>query len=194
MVNSHESEISHKVHSMNYRYNRCLRLLLIVVTWFICIYETCINFDKNSIFENVIHNVIIIIACIVSISVFLIELNKYKKLNHIKFFSGTITTIVCILCFFLVKHLLKKQDETPTILYAVERNKVLGSTSIDFRENGTFKLGVYHSLSSTYYRGRFAINDSVINLNYHSLPGNIVSHNLLLKEYPAEDSTKKERF
>jgi hypothetical protein len=93
----------------------------------------------------------------------------------------------------ILTYLLKKQDDTRSILYATRTTMGLSSISIDFRENNTYKLGVHHFMATDYTRGRYTKNDSTIYLDKPFLSNNLVSNKLILKTIPMADSLKNKK-
>ncbi|MGB8191567.1 MAG: hypothetical protein WCF67_06595 [Chitinophagaceae bacterium] len=167
--------------------------ILIFFAWLACAYKLYIDYDKESISTNVIHAIFIIIAGIISIVAFINDYVHYSDERKLFSFFPTGISVACITGLLLTVYFLKKQDDTPTILYAQKNYQVLSSISIDLRKNNTYKIGRHQFMSTTYTRGIFKRSDSLIYLDRSGIPDELISDRLILLSIPENDSARKYR-
>ncbi len=168
-----------------------IKTILILLLWLACIYKLYVDFDREYLFDSLLHNALIIIASIVSAFAINSDYSQYSQQKKIISFFPSLTAVLCIVGLLLTTYLLKRQDQTRTIYYAVRNTGGLGQITLDFRENNTYKLGRHHFMSANYQRGHYTIKDSVIYLDKSYAAEQIMSDRFLFKENPNFDSTKK---
>jgi hypothetical protein len=120
----------------------------------------------------------------------LYRFSNYKKSKRIVSFISSGAGIVCAGFLLFTLNQLKKQDKTPSVLYA---SKFTPGISIDFRENNTYKCGKHAFMSSDYIRGHYTLKDSLIYLDRSNIFGLVVSNRLLLKTIPITDATRNKK-
>ena len=176
------------------KFNSLTKTILVFFLWVACIYKIYTDYDHEYLMDSLIHNGLIIIASLVSAFAINSDYSQYKQQKKLTSFLSSITILICISGLFLTTYLLKKQDKTPTILYATRNNTGLGRITIDFRENNTYKLGRHQFFSANYQRGQYTIKDNVIYLDKTYASEQIMSDKFLVKRNPNFDSTKKANF
>ena len=142
-----------------------IKTILVLLLWLVCIYKIYVDFDREYLFDSLIHNALIIIASVFSALAFNSDYFHYKQQKKLTSFFSSATGILCIVALLLTTYFLKRQDQTQTIYYAVRNTGGLGQISLDFRENNTYKLGRHHFMSANYQRGHYTIRDSIIYLD-----------------------------
>ena len=172
------------------RFNTLTKTILVFILWIICIYKFYLDYDDEYLMDSLIHNSLIIIACIVSAFAIYADYSEFKQKKKIASFFSSLTAFLCIAGFLLVVYFLNRQDQTPTIFYATRNNSGFGRITIDFRQNNTYKLGIHHFMSTKYKRGNYTIKDSIIYID-KSDDDHIIFNKLILKPNPNYDSIKK---
>lgn len=173
------------------KFNALIKTILVLLLWLVCIYKIYVDFDREYLFDSLIHDTLIIIASIVSALAINSDYSQYRQQKKLTLFSSSITAILCIAGLLLTTYFLKKQDQTSTVFYAVRNTSGLGRITLDFRENNTYKLGRHHFMSANYQRGHYTIKDSIIYLDKFYTSEQIMSDRFLLKTNQNFDSTKK---
>ena len=164
---------------------------MVLLLWLICIYKVYVDFDREYLFDSLIHNALLIIASIVSAFAINSDYSQYKQQKKLTSFFSSMTAILCIVGLLLTTYFLKRQDQTQTIYYAVRNTGGLGQITLDFRENNTYKLGRHHFMSASYDRGHYTIKNSIIYLDKLYTSEQIMSDRFLFKTNPNFDSSKK---
>ena len=98
--------------------------------------------------------------------------------------SGVFIGIGLLTTFFL----LQQRDKSPSKLYCVSKIVDFNGVSIDFREDGTYKLTSW-SLGADYYRGTYTMADNIITLDKNSIEKVIESNRLLIRQDGETDSS-----
>src|SRR6185295_7110522 len=76
-------------------------------------------------------------------------------------------------------------------LYCVTKQNDFNGVSIDFREDGTYKMTSW-SLGADYYRGTYTMKDSIITLDKSKIENAIVSNRLVVR--PEIEIYEKDSF
>lgn len=173
------------------KFSPLIKTILVLLLWLVCIYKIYVDFDREYLFDSLIHNALIIIASIVSAFAFNSDYSQYRQQKKLTAFFSSMTAILFIAGLLLTTYFLKRQDQTRTIYYAVRNTGGLGQITLDFRENNTYKLGRHHFMSANYQRGHYTIRDSIIYLDKTYSSEQIMSDRFLLKTNPSFDPTKK---
>lgn len=173
------------------KFNALIKTILVLLLWLVCIYKIYVDFDREYLFDSLIHDTLIIIASIVSALAINSDYSQYRQQKKLTLLSSSITAFLCIAGLLLTTYFLKKQDQTSTVFYAVRNTSGLGRITLDFRENNTYKLGRHHFMSANYQRGHYTIKDSIIYLDKFYTSEQIMSDRFLLKTNQNFDSTKK---
>ncbi len=168
-----------------------IKTILVLLLWLACIYKLYVDFDREYLFDSLIHKALIIIASIVSAFVINSDFSQYRQQKMLSSLFPSFTAVLCIAGLLLTTYLLKRQDQTRTIYYAVRNTGGLGQITLDFRENNTYKLGRHHFMSAHYQRGHYTLKDSVIYLDKSYAAEQIMSDRFLFKENSNFDPTKK---
>jgi hypothetical protein len=163
------------------------RLIPIIVLGLYFNFKLIRDADNTFPFDDIIQ---IIILCIFSFSMILViykDRNEYMN-NHLNSsFLPTLAGLLFILSFFVTDYFLKARDNSPVILNAIYNGDYNGC-SFEFRKNGSYKFGEC-SIGCTYYRGSYAINDSIITIDKSKIETSIVSNMLLIRQIRMDDST-----
>jgi hypothetical protein len=172
------------------KFNSSLKTILVILLWLICIYKIYVDFDREYLFDSLVHNALIITASLVSAFAINSDYSQYKRQNKLTAFFSSMTSILCIIGLLLTTYFLKRQDQTQTLYYAVRNTGGLGQITLDLRENNSYKLGRHHFMSAEYQRGRFSITDSILYLDKTYASDQIISDRFLFKTNPNFDPTK----
>jgi hypothetical protein len=171
---------------MNTTSNSYFKTLLIIVAWLICIIIIYESRNYYSLFSDLANRVFIIIASIITLIVFFRDNKNYKQVQQLAAFSATITAGICIAVLLLLVWLLKQRDNTPTKLHAGAGKLI--STSIDLRENKTFKITINQLFSAEYFRGPYVVKDSLVILDSVSALEALDAHRYVIRTFPYNDS------
>ncbi|MGN6165896.1 MAG: hypothetical protein ACTHOF_15275 [Flavisolibacter sp.] len=172
------------------KFSPSIKTILVLLLWLICIYKVYVDFDREYLFDSLIHNAFIIIASVVSAFAFNSDYSQYRQQKKLTSFTSSTIAILCVIGLLLTTYFLKRQDQTQTIYYAIRNTGGLGQITLDFRENNTYKLGRHHFMSAEYQRGYYTIKDSIIYLDKIYSSEQIMSDRFLFKTNPNFDSTK----
>lgn len=171
-----------------------IKTILVLFFWSIYIYKIYVDYDYEYLMDKFIHHSLIIIACIVSFIAINSDISKYKQQRKMPCFLSTGATFLCVIGFLLTSYFLKRQDQTPTVLYAAKHRGLFGTTtSLDFRENNTYKFGWNGFMSSSYSRGNYEKKDSIIYLDNIKNLDELVSNRLVLRTILIIDSSRKKK-
>lgn len=165
------------------------KILLVTVAWLICIIVIYASRDHDSIFNSLVNRVFVTIASIITLIVFFYDKSNYKQEQRFTAFAATITAGIYIAVLLLIGWLLKQRDNTPSILYA--SSGFLNSTSIDLRENKTFKITSGQLLSADYFRGPYILKDSLLILDSVSALDALDAHRFFIRSVQYNDSLAK---
>jgi hypothetical protein len=178
---------------MKIRFNLLAKTVLVPLLWLACIYKIYIDYDYEYLMDSLIHTGLIILATIISAFAIHSDYSQYKQNKNVTSFISSATILLFITGLLLTTYLLKKQDDTPSILYAIKNTSGFGSITLDFRENNTYKLGQHHFMSTGYSRGHYSKKDSIIYLNDGAALEELTSNRLVLKTIPVSDSVKNKK-
>lgn len=154
-----------------------LKVFLIALLWSVYIYYLHVDYDHHHIMDKLDDAVIIAIIGVISLPIIYLDLKEYKQERKNILLLTTLTTLFSIAAIPINVHLLKKQDASATVLYAVKSQSFLGpSTSLDFRENGTYSK-----------------KDSMIYLTHHD-PFNVLKSNTLALKTIRNEPRKRSRL
>jgi hypothetical protein len=167
-----------------------IKTILVLLLWLICIYKINFDFDREYLFDSLIHNALIIIASLASAFAINSDYSQYKRHKKLTAFFSSMTAFLCIIGLLLTTYFLKRQDQTQTLYYAVRNTGGLGQITLDLRVNNTYKLGRHHFMSAEYKRGHFSIKDSILYLDKTYASEQIISDRLLFKTNPNFNPTK----
>lgn len=174
---------------MNTASKSYFKILLVIVAWLICIIIIYAGTDHYSLFNHFAGRVFIIIASVITLIVFFRDNKNYKQVQRLAAFSATITAGICIALLLLMVWLLNQRDDTRTILHA-SAGKIT-STSIDLRENKTFKITSRGLFSADYIRGPYIMEDSLIILDSVSALEALDAHIYVVRSISYNDSLTK---
>jgi hypothetical protein len=125
---------------------------------------------------------------------------EYQKTGGIISYLATFTGLFLILLLFSANYLITLKDTTPTILFGALANGTPG-LFIDFREDGTFKLGNGSLLGVSYQRGRYILCDSLIVIAETGKSTDLSSRFLVIRacqigscNAPFDESAKQRKF
>lgn len=162
---------------------------LAFIVWLICIIKIYISYDHETLMNVLMQPAFICAASITSLVILYSDNKRYKKTQHIASFSGTMASAIGIGLLLLTFWLLKLQDKSPSVLFAQSSRK-LTYTSIDLRENKTFKITSSRLFEKDYIRGRYLIKNGQIILHNANLQDVLPSHIFISRTFPIPDSIK----
>lgn len=169
--------------------NSYFKILLVTVAWLISIILVYAGRDHDDLFNDLATRVFVIIASIITLIVFFHDKINYKQQQRLVAFTATITAGIYIAGLLLIVWLLKQRDNTPTTLYASSGK--LNWTSIDLRENKTFKITSHQILSADYFRGAYLLQDSLLILDSVTALEVLETHIYVIRSVPYNDSLAK---
>ncbi|SEN93051.1 hypothetical protein SAMN04488505_1174 [Chitinophaga rupis] len=162
------------------------RSILVIIVGAIAMYQ----FIKQADHWTILDVFIDIILGILVIVVFTWAIYKDLKENKHNTFKSIRTPGIFIIGFIITGTILSLRDNSPVILTA-DIKEDLGSTSIDFRKDGTYKLSSYSILSADFFRGNYTIKDSIITLDRSEIDGIIKSNRLVIRTGNSERNEKE---
>lgn len=146
---------------------RILRILVVAVTSIVITILFVAQIDHDNIFDDEINILTTIIATPVLIIVFVKDLIEFKNGKSIFSLLPTFLIAFFLIGLSLASWEIKERDRSPVKFSCVTKVVDFNGISIDFREDGTYKICSW-SLGADYYRGTYVLNDSIIIL--HNLP------------------------
>ncbi|MDD2476360.1 MAG: hypothetical protein PHI32_10650 [Dysgonamonadaceae bacterium] len=142
-------------------------------------------FVRGSNHENFIYDIFLgfvsLIALTLWVMVIIKDLRDYKTTNKKNSFIPTAVGLIFVISLFLTIHFLNLRDKSPTKLFIVCKIIDFNGVSIDFRENGTYKLTSWALFYAEYYRGTYMIEDSIIILDKSKIENTIKSNRLVIR-------------
>src|SRR5689334_22156308 len=124
------------------------KTLLVLLTWLGYTIVIFANRNHDTLYTYFANRILLIIACIITLIVFIRDNNRYKRKQDVRAFAASITAVSCVAVLLLMIWLLKQRDHSPTILFAAAGK--MPHQSIDLREDRTFKI-TKRSLFATEY-------------------------------------------
>jgi hypothetical protein len=103
--------------------------------------------------------------------------------------TGFLFSIAILATIFI----LSGRDNTRSLL-SFTTGQDLNSVSIDFRTDGTYKLGSYSKRASTILRGKYTMNDSLITLDKNRIGKIILSSHLLIRPFDSDTTMVRSLF
>jgi hypothetical protein len=154
-----------------------------ILTGFIGLF-TCYQFikrvDHEFAFDFIPLTFLSAIAIIVFIWTIFRDRKEYSKSKSIVDFIPTIIGTAIVLGLFLAFYILDQRDKSPSKLYCVTKIIDFNGASIDFREDGTYKLTSW-CLGADYYRGKYIMQDSIITIDKSEIEKIIESSRFVIR-------------
>jgi hypothetical protein len=176
---------------MKFVTNPIFRTLLFVGAWFLCIRQVYLEFNHTHFLDFTLP-LLIFLTGVISLLSLLVDYGRYKADRNVFFFTPTFISVMCIAGLIATNQHLKRQDRTPTVLYASKFYSGLNTISIDFRDNGTYKCTKSGLFGETYYtRGRYSFKDSIIVLDKSNLYDLVKTDRLQMKTISKSSKPRK---
>lgn len=106
---------------------------------------------------------------------------EYTRVKNLTAFIPTALGVFISIGLLTTIFILQQRDKSPTKLYCVSKIVDFNGVSIDFREDGTYKLTSW-CLGADYYRGSYTMTDSIITLDKSTIEKVIESNRLLIRQ------------
>lgn len=158
--------------------NKIFRIVLITVVGLFTCYHFIKRVDHEFAFDFIPLGIISLIAISVSVWTIFRDRKEYSKSKSKSEFIPTIIGITILIGLFTTFYILDIRDKSPSKLFCVTKIVDFNGASIDFREDGTYKLTSW-CLGADYYRGTYTIQDSIITMDKSSI-GNIINSKQLV--------------
>jgi hypothetical protein len=166
------------------------RILKIMVMLSVGVYLNFYIVDKadhDSIFDDIINLALGAIALAIFVWVLISDNKEYGNIKSRAAFAPTVTALFTAVTLLVTHLLLLQRDKSPSKLYCVSKITDFNGVSIDFREDGTYKLTSW-CLGADVYRGLYTIKDSIITLDKNNIDNFIESNRLLIRQDGETDS------
>lgn len=108
-------------------------------------------------------------------------------------FIPSISGVSILIGLFITLQVLELRDKSPRKLFCISKMSDFNDVSIDFREDGTYKL-IHGGLGTDFYRGSYTIQDSIITLAQANIREVLSSNRLVIraeKTFHYVDSTQQ---
>ena len=140
---------------MKFLTSSIFRTVVILGIWFLCVRQIFLEFDHSRFLDFTLP-LLFCVAGVISLFSFFVDYVRYKTSKRFVHFVPTVVTMLCFAAVIGTSEYLKKQDKSPTVLYASIFKDGLNSFSIDFRENETYKCSNGRFFGDSYYsRGKY---------------------------------------
>ena len=166
---------------------RLFRIIIILIVGSFVYQRIIHQADHEDIFDP---EITVLICAVVLVTFFCILFYDRKEYISSKKWQAFIPTTLCILSainLFATLFHLQQLDKSPSTLYCVSKVVDFNGVSIDFREDGTYKLTSW-SIGADFYRGSYKITDSIITLDKSSIERVIKSDRLVIRMNEEKDS------
>jgi len=171
--------------------NKIFRSALIAVTGlFICFQFIC-RIDHEFIFDFIILFAVATGAAIIFMWTISKDRKEYSRSKKLVDFAPTFIGSAILLGLLTTIFILNQRDNSRSKLYCVTKQNDFNGVSIDFREDGTYKMTSW-SLGADYYRGTYTMKDSIITLDKSKIENAIVSNRLVVR--PEIEIYEKDSF
>lgn len=117
--------------------------------------------------------------------------NDRKQFLYNKSKTEFIPTAICltlVLTLIFTLTILNQRDKSPSILTCITENNDFNSASIDFREDGTYKMSI-SCLGEDNYRGSYTLKDNIITLDKSTIENVIKTNTLLVSSNVADTAS-----
>jgi len=161
--------------------NKIFRSVLITAIGLFSCYQFIKRVDHEFALDFIPLGIVSLIAIIVFIWTIFRDRKEYLKSKSKVDFLPTIIGMTILLGLFTTFYILDLRDKSPSKLYCVTKIVDFNGASIDFREDGTYKLTSW-CLGADYYRGTYTIQDSIITLDKSAIEKIIESNRLLIRQ------------
>jgi hypothetical protein len=139
--------------------------------------------DHKFIFDKEINLVLSVVTIIFFAWTYINDKKQHEKTKRWIAFFPTIIEVFIGIGLFTILFIFQQRDKSPTKLYCVIKNVDFNGVSIDFREDGTYKLTSW-CLGADYYRGTYVMTDSIITLDENP----IINNRLVIRQDGEKDS------
>jgi hypothetical protein len=161
--------------------NKIFRSILTgVIGLFIC-YQFIKRVDHEFAFDFIPLSFITVLAIIFFIWIIFRDRKEYAKSKSFADFIPTIIGATIVLGLFLAFYILDQRDKSSSKLYCVTKIIDFNGASIDFREDGTYKLTSW-CLGADYYRGKYVMQDSIITIDKSEIEKIIESNRFVVRQ------------
>ena len=160
--------------------NKIFRSVLIAVVGLFTCYQFIKRVDHEFALDYIPLGIISLIAIIVFVWTIFRDCEEFLKSKRKTNFIPTIIGITILFTMFTTFHILDLRDNSQSKLYCVTKIVDFNGASIDFRQDGTYKLTSW-CLGADYYRGNYTIQDSIITLDKSTIEKIIESNRLLIR-------------
>ena len=147
---------------------------------------TCYHFisraDHEFVFDFILLFVISTLSTIIFVWIVYKDRKEYFKSKRLNAFIPTFIGSVFLFGLLTIILFLNQRDNSPSKLYCLTKVVDFNGVSIDFREDGTYKISSWSVLSADYFRGVYTIKDSIIILEESKIENTIVSNRLVIRQ------------
>lgn len=166
---------------------RILKIIVMLLVGVYLNYRLIAQADHDSIFDDIINLALGAASIGLFVLIFLSDKKQYRKIKSRAAFIPTVTGLFTAVTLVVTHLLLLQRDKSPSKLYCVSKITDFNGVSIDFREDGTYKLTSW-CLGADVYRGLYTIKDSIITLDKNNIHNFIESNRLLIRQDGETDS------
>lgn len=170
------------------------RTLLVSVAALLVCWQVIIRVDHRSVFDFIPLSLVTLIGVSTLVWIFICDrkcfLIKRDKRELVPSAVGSFALLFLLVAIFLFR----LRDNTPSVFKCVSIKDAGNTVSIDFRENGTFKLKVTDGFWEVdIYRGQYTIQNNLIILKNCSFSADLMNPVLLRRlEYKTSYNRKSE--
>lgn len=140
------------------------------------------------IFDDEQNHIYGFVAICIFIVVLLFDIRQFKKSKKWASFTSSVIGLTIAFGLFTTLYILKQRDNSPSKIYCVTKMNDFNGISIDFREDGTYKLTSW-SLGADIYRGKYKIKDSIITIDKSKIENAITSKRFVIRQDGEIDSS-----
>jgi hypothetical protein len=154
--------------------------LILAAGWLLS-YRLIRQADHDFIFDVEINSGLSVMALGLLLWIMLKDRREYIRSRTMTAFIPGALGLLTGIGLLTILFLLQQRDKSPSSLYCVSKIVDFNGASIDFREDGTYKLTSW-CLGADYYRGSYTRQDSMITLDKSAIEKVIESNKLLVRQ------------
>lgn len=143
--------------------NNNFRVIGILTFGIFALWQVIYQADNSFLFEDELNFIFWIFALPYFLFVIYRDTLLYSITKSWKSYTATIIGFTFIPLFILFSDFLEQLDKSPILFSMTQKDSNFGGIIIEFREDGSYKLGNYF-LGAEFYRGKYALKDSFIEI------------------------------
>jgi hypothetical protein len=172
---------------------RLIRIALILAVGVYTCSSIIRQVDHETIFDTLTNFVLSVLALGIFVWTIFKDREEYRRHKRLTAFMPTALGVLMGMGLGVTLFLLQQRDRSPVKLYCVSKIVDFNGVSIDFREDGTYKLTNW-CMGADYYRGTYTMTGNTIVLDKNHIENVLESNRLFIQQDGAmDDAGNRER-